>query len=102
MKDRTEKMISCLYGAGNYVVKIVGSFTFLLLTWYSLRYTYYMKPGGEIIPVNMEDSMLWNLLGLAAAFGVLILLEMLEKRTNGKVHIILRRASLYMAVLWVG
>ncbi|MDE6926383.1 MAG: glycosyltransferase family 39 protein [Acetatifactor sp.] len=102
MKDRTEKMISCLYGAGNYVVKIVGSFIFLLLTWYSLRYTYYMKPGGEIIPVNMEDSMLWNLLGLAAAFGVLILLEMLEKRTNGKVHIILRRASLYMAVLWVG
>lgn len=102
MKNQTEKIIFHLYRAGNWVVRIIGCFIFLPLTWYSFCYTYYMEPGGAEIPKNMTDSVLWNLLGLAAAFALLGILAMLEKRTSRNVHFILRKISLLMAMLWVG
>jgi len=102
MKDKTEKIIFHFYHAGNWVVKIIGCFIFLLLTWYSFRYTYYIEPGGDEVPVNINDSMLWNLLGLSAVFVLFVILLMLEKRSDRKVQCILRRISLLAAMLWVG
>lgn len=102
MKNKAEKVISHFYQAGNWGLKIIGGSIFLLLTWYSLRYTYYMVPGGDEIPVNMKDSVQGNLLALAVAFVFLVLLIALESRMNRKAQIILRRVTLVIAMLWVG
>lgn len=101
MKNKAEKVISRFYRAGNRGLKVIGGFIFLLLTWYSFRYTYYMLPGGDEIPVNMKDSMQGNLLGLMAAFALLVLLIVLENHTGRKVQVILRRVTLLAAMLWV-
>ncbi|MCM1303274.1 MAG: glycosyltransferase family 39 protein [Lachnospiraceae bacterium] len=102
MDNRAEKAITYFYRTGNRVVKIVGGVIFLLLTWYSFRYTYYMEPGGDEIPVNMVDSMRGNLLALAAALAVLVVLMILENHTDRRVQMIVRRVTLLVAMLWVG
>lgn len=46
----------------NLVIKIVGIAIFLFLLWYSMRYTYYEKSGGDETMLIKQDSILLNLL----------------------------------------
>ena len=102
MKNKAEKIVFCLYNVGNWGVKIIGGLIFFLLTGYSFRYTYYMIPGDDEIPINREDSMVWNLLGLVAVFVLFIVLMMLAKHIGRNVHSILQRITVLVAMLWVG
>lgn len=91
-----------LYHAGNWVVRIVGSAIFLALGWYSMRFTYHMEPGQGEMPILVPDSMWKNMFVLFVALAVLSALLIMEQRTDRKVQMLLKRATLCVAMLWTG
>ena len=80
-KDFKEKGLQRLESSANLVIRIVGSVIFVWLTWYSFRFTQYVVPGGEEIPIDTNDSMIRNILFLGFAltvlFGAFVCLEFL-------------------------
>lgn len=85
----------------NHVVKICGCAIFLFLTWYSFRYTQYMNPGGDEIPVNVQDSMSRNLLALFLAAAVFLWLVQLERQLSERLQKLLMRGTLIFAMVWI-
>ena len=86
----------------NWIVRICGGVIFLFLTWYSMRYTQYMNPGGDEVPVNVRDSMSRNLLFLFLVLAVFVWLMHLEKRIAPGIREIIMRSALLLSMLWVG
>ena len=86
----------------NWIVRICGTAIFLFLTWYSFRYTQYMNPGGEEIPLNVWDSMSRNLLVLLFAGAFLVFLAQVEKRFSQQVKNRIKQAALALTLLWIG
>lgn len=86
------------------VVKGVGAALFVVLTWYSLRYTQYMIPDplGDEIPINAPDSMLGNLLFLILSVAVFKGLFVLEKRLSPRLQQVIMGIALALPVLLVG
>lgn len=91
-----------LTGAANWVICIVGGGIFLFLTWYALRYTQYMNPAPDEIPINVHDSMSKNLLFAGLYMAVFIGLFVLEKRTPERVKQWIVRGTLALACIWIG
>lgn len=102
MKVESKSIFTILYRAGNWVVRIVGGVIFLMLGWYSMRYTYYVEPGQGEMPVNIPDSMWRNILVLLIALAVFAVLLIIERRTDTKVQMLLKRATVCVAMLWTG
>lgn len=101
MAKTGEKAVRGLYRLGNSIVCITGSAIFLFLTFFSLVFTQYMLPGEAEVPLNKPDSILWNLLALAAAGGVSALLLYLERRLGGKASLRAARISGGVMLLWI-
>lgn len=91
-----------LYRAANLVIKIFGCILFAGLSWYAMRYTQFIAPEGEEIPLNVRDSMGKNLLGILLAGFLLIGLHLLHKKTNELVQYRIKMAALLTAMVWVG
>lgn len=91
-----------LMAAAGYVVKSVGIVIFAFLLWYALRYTCFIVPGGQEIPVEMGDSMWKNLLGAAAAVGLITALLYAEKRVSANLQQLVSGISVLLAMVWVG
>lgn len=102
VKDRTLTWREWLYRAANLVVKLFGCGIFAGLCWYAMRYTQFISPEGAEVSLNVRDSMLKNLLGLAAAVAVLALLCLAAARMNGLLQYRVRIAALLIAMAWVG
>lgn len=88
--------------AANWIVRITGTVIFLVLTWYSLRYTQYMIVGGDEIAHNVRDSVVGNCLALA--FGILLagLLWFFAKRVAVRIQERIMRVCVAFSVLWTG
>lgn len=107
---KKEKAIEGLYVLGNRIVRITGSAIFIVLTFFSFLYTQYMLPGGAEVPVNMPDSIGGNIVALALAAGIFMLLLFWEKRIPDRWRQILGRVSVIVAMLataavgfwWIG
>ncbi len=100
-RGAVKKEVSLTFLA-NWVVRIFGSTIFLILTWYSMRYTQYVEPGWQEIPNNMPDSMVWNMLFLVLAVGVFAGLLVLEKKLSERVKNRIMRGTLVLLCLWIG
>lgn len=100
MRDKIEKASEKLYHAGNWVVRIVGSVIFLVLVWYSLRYTQYVFPGEYETPRVIHDSMLKNALAVVAALCVMAGLMVLEKRIGARFKKAVCLVSLAVVLAW--
>lgn len=97
-KEAREKLVVL----ANWIVRICGAAIFWFLTWYSLRYTQYMNPRGNEIPVNVRDSMGRNLLILLFAGAFLVFLSQLEKSVSQQVKSRIKQGALVFTLLWVG
>ena len=95
-----EKAVRRLYYAGNLVVRVVGSTIFLGLVWYSFRYTQYMLPGGDEIPMNVYDSVKQNILCLCLVTGGTAVLLFIERRMERRVQFLVRRVSMLAMIGW--
>nr|WP_297864368.1 glycosyltransferase family 39 protein [uncultured Acetatifactor sp.] len=96
-----EKAVRRLYYAGNLVVRVVGSTIFLGLVWYSFRYTQYMLPGGDEIPMNVYDSVKQNILCLCLVTGGTAVLLFIERRMERRVQFLVRRVSMLAMIGWI-
>ncbi len=91
-----------LCSLGNWVVRVVGSLIFLMLTWYAFRYTQYIWPGAyPETPELKADSLPLNLLCAAAAAGLLAFLMFLERRLDRKIQLVICRGSGVIMLLWI-
>ncbi len=102
MRQGAGKICDWLYHAGNRVVRVVGSGIFLWLLWYAMKWTYYINPGGDEIPVNVPDSVGRNLLAAVLAIGAMALLFTAEGRLGRSAQRIWCRVTVWIAMLWVG
>lgn len=91
-----------LFVLANWIVRISGGAIFLFLTWYSMRYTQYVNPGGEEMPLNVRDSMSRNLLLLLLLAAVFVWLMKLEEKIAPAVRELVMRVSVVLAMFWVG
>lgn len=101
MKDCLDKIFLWLYKAGNIVIGIAGSLILVILSWYSLRYTQYMKPFEPEFPINRIDSMGQNLLILFLAMMLLGMLALLEKKSSLRIQVFMRRVVFVVMVTWI-
>lgn len=97
-----EKISGFLYRAGNLVIKLVGGLIFLGLTWYAMRYTYYMCPGGSEFPIIERDSMWKNILAAGIAAVLLATFLFAEERADIRKQQWIGRFMTAAAMLWVG
>ncbi len=84
----------------NWIIRIVGSLIFLGLVWYAFRYTQYMNIGGEAVPVEVQDSMLRNILFLGCVCGGLFGLYRLHDKISPEMQKKISVCSLVLAMLW--
>ena len=96
-----ERINARLYYMGNWIVCVVGSILFLILTWYSFAYTQYMAPHGIEFPINIQDSKKQNLIVFAAACMVMVGLGKLEKILAPKVKKRIVVCVVLFMVLWL-
>ena len=86
----------------DWIVRVTGAGIFLVLAWYSFRYTQYMDPLGKEIPVNVPDSMKRNILFLGLAVALMVGLYFLETRLNDRVRRWLVTGFGILTTLWLG
>lgn len=86
----------------NIVIKVFGIIIFFVLTWYALRYTQYMIPDGDELPINTHDSVILNLIfAFLAVIGIAILFHV-EKRIPKKTRNLILRIVPIITMIWVG
>lgn len=90
-----------LHKAANWVVRIVGSGIFLMLSWYALRYTHYMLPGGAEKTEVLKDEIGKMLLSLALFFAVVFILYSVEKKAEERTKQAVARITAGLAALWI-
>ena len=90
-----------LSAAANLILKVTGVLIFMVLTWYSMRYTQYTEYYNEVF-VNYRDSMLKNLLVLLAAALIICVLSVLEKNLSDQVCVWVRHILLIALSIWIG
>lgn len=99
---KVEKSLQKLETSANLIIRIVGSVIFVWLTWYSFRFTQYVVPGGEEIPIDTNDSMIRNILFLGFALTLLFGAFLLETKTALKTQKLIARCMLGISLLWTG
>lgn len=100
-KDKRFTWQERLYRAANLVVKLLGCGMFAGLCWYAMRYTQFVSPDGPELSLNVRDSMVKNLLGLACAGVILALLYWTAAKTDELVQYRIKIAALAIAAAWV-
>lgn len=101
--EKWDKISAKLMGTANWVVRLTGGAILFVLVWYSMRFTQYMVPmQGYEYPVDTKDSVLWNLLTLAAAIGLFAAGFALEGRVEERIQKWIRRGAAGIAMLWQG
>lgn len=88
--------------AAKWVVCVTGSLIMTVLCRYAFRYTYYMLVRDLELPLKIHDSMVANLLVLAAAAAVTGLLYLLEWRGSARLCSGILYGTLALAMVWVG
>lgn len=88
--------------AANWIVRITGAVIFLVLTWYSLRYTQYMIVGEKEIAHNVKDSVVGNCLALAVGISLVGLFWVFAKRVAVRIQERVMRVFVAFSVLWMG
>ena len=96
-----DRFTDVLSVAANLIIKATGVLIFMLLTWYSMKYTQYTVYYDEI-PVDNKDSILKNLLVLLAVALVFCALSGLEKHLSDKILTWIRRILLVALSVWLG
>lgn len=77
-----DRICSLLPRIGNIIICVLGSLIFLILCWYSFRYTQYIPPEAPEFPLDHQDSILWNLLTLIIFGSVMAGLRVLGKKLS--------------------
>lgn len=90
-----------LLNAGNFVIRLAGSFIFLFLFWYSFRFTQYMPPNSPEFPIDRADSLLWNLSALFVFGGIFAGLTVLGKKLPAKTQTIILRCLVCFMVFCI-
>lgn len=90
-----------LHTVANWVVRITGSVIFLVLSWYALRYTHYMLPGGVEKTEVLGDNVGVTLFSLLAFFAVVFILYSVEKRAGERTKQAVSRSAAGLAALWI-
>lgn len=96
------KFVSRLSSAANWILRITGSLIFLVLVWYSMRYTQHIPQYYNELPVNNRDSSLKNCLALLSVVIVFLLLMKLENHISIKSQVWIRRILLVAMCIWFG
>lgn len=96
-----EKINSLFYHTGNRIISVAGSVIFLFLCWYSFRYTQYMPPHSLEFPVNVADSMLWNLLILGLFAAMAVGLAAAERRFSAGTQTVICTVLALLMVFWI-
>ncbi len=100
VRNRLENLV---LSSANWTVRLTGSVIFLLLVWYSLRYTQYMVPmEGHEFPIDMKDSMFQNIVAAALFTALAAGLLCVEKHFSEKTQKWIVRGSVAFAMLWQG
>lgn len=90
-----------LHAAANWVVRIVGSGIFLMLSWYALRHTHYMLPGGAEKTEMLNDDVGKTLFLLALFFAVVFILYSVEKKAGERSKQTVAWITAGLAALWI-
>lgn len=96
------KFVSRLSSAANWILRITGSLIFLVLVWYSMRYTQHIPQYYNELPVNNRDSGLKNCLMLLSVAIVFLMLMKLENHISLKSQTRIRRILLTAMCIWFG
>jgi len=83
-------------------VKIIGCAVFAGLLWYSMRYTQFILPGGDEIPLETRDAAWKNLMGLLAVGILWFGLFRLERKGDSLLSYRICTAALFLSCAWVG
>lgn len=85
-----------------WILRIVGSAIFCILSWYAMRYTQYMPRFYVEIAENTHDSISANILGLGLAMLVMVGLFALEQHLSVRTQTWVMRSMIAVLSLWVG
>lgn len=93
-----------IYWLANRVIQVIGCAIFLFLIWYSMRYTQYMIPGpwADEIPVNVQDTMVGNMLCLVVAIGIFVGLFLLDRKLSEKTKKWVQGVSVTLVTIAIG
>lgn len=100
---RYENICQKLEFTAIWILRVIGSLIFIVLTGFAMCYTQYLPDyaSGEI-PVTIHDSVWWNLIALAAACIVFWGLFKLEDRIPDRIQMWIRRLMLAALAVWIG
>lgn len=101
-KFSVKKWRTGLTAAANYVVKLVGGCIFIFLVWYALRYTWFIMPGGQEIPLEMHDGIWKNLICVIPVTVLMTVLLLAERELSVNVQQFVSGFSVTAAILWIG
>ncbi len=102
LHKRVENAGESLNVAAIWVVRIAGSAIFVVLLWYAMRYTQYILPSAEELPVNEHDSMAANIVFGGAALLVVFWAFLVERKLSGRMCWMISHVALMISMLWVG
>jgi len=97
-----DKCLGMLGTTAMWIVRIVGSLIFVVLTRYALQYTQYSNPYGEERSISVYDSIAKNILFFILTVAVLVGLFVLEKHMSAQIQKWVMRIALVLVTVWTG
>lgn len=99
--DRFEKFSDKLLNAAYWILRVVGVGIFLALSFYSLRYSHYMRPGAAEVSIEQQDALWQQLLALAILLALALGLRIVGNRLTQRAKFWVERAFLVFSMLWI-
>lgn len=99
-KVQDKKGLQGLAASASLIIRITGSLIFVWLTWYSFRFTQYVTPGGEEIPIDTRDFIVRNILFLGFALILISGAFLMETKVTLKTQDLIAKGMLGISLLW--